>query len=128
MNERILRRGFDGICAGLIAAVIATACSSAGPMANTKVSQAGRAVDDAHQAGATTSASMELKMAEDKLKDAQAAVTKGDYEQASTLADQATVDADYARARATNQRVTKMLDDMKQNIQVLRQELERLPQ
>jgi hypothetical protein len=71
---------------------------------------------------------MELKMAEDKLKEAQAAVTKGDYEQASSLADQATVDADYARARATNQRVTKTLDDMKQNIQVLRLELERLPQ
>ena len=73
MNERIRRRGFDGICAGLIAAAIATGCASARPMANTKVSQAGRAVDEAHQAGATTSASMDLKMAEDKLKDAQAA-------------------------------------------------------
>lgn len=128
MNQWIRRRGFDGICAGLIAAAIATGCASARPMANTKVSQAGRAVDEAQQAGATTSASMDLKMAEDKLKDAQAAVTKGDYEQASALADQSTVDADYARARVTNQRVTKTLDEMKQNIQVLRLELERLPQ
>jgi Domain of unknown function (DUF4398) len=128
VNERIRRRGFDGICTGLIAAAIAAGCASAAPMANTKVAQAGRAVEEARQAGATTSASMDLKMAEDKLKEAQEAVTKRDYEEASALADQATVDADYARARVTNQRVTKTLDDMKQNIQVLRLELERLPQ
>ena len=43
-------------------------------------------------------------------------------------AEQAAVDADYARARATNERVKKMADEMRANIQTLRQELDRLPQ
>jgi flagellar biosynthesis/type III secretory pathway protein FliH len=51
-----------------------------------------------------------------------------DYDQAIRVAEQASVDADYARARAVNERVKKMADEMRANIQTLRQELERLPQ
>jgi chromosome segregation ATPase len=112
---------------GLIA-LVAAGCASARPLASTKVTQAERAIDEAQQSGAVTTAPTELRTAEDKLKEAQAAMAKGDYDTAMRLADQATADADYARARATNMRVTKAVDEMKQNIQALRQELERLPQ
>jgi len=44
------------------------------------------------------------------------------------LAEQAAVDADYARARTASERIRRMADEMRQNIQTLRQELERLPQ
>jgi lipopolysaccharide biosynthesis regulator YciM len=110
-----------------VIALVAAGCASARPLASTKISQAERAVDEAQQVGAVTTASAELRVAEDKLKEAQAAMVKGDYDNAMRLADQAAADADYARARAINVRVTKAVDDMKQNIQVLRQELERLP-
>jgi Domain of unknown function (DUF4398) len=112
----------------LVAALIATSCASARPMADSKVGQADRAVVDAQQAGATANASMELTTAQNKLKDAQAAIAKRDYEEAIKLADQSTVDADYARAKSINQRTSKAIEEMKQSQQVLRQELERLPQ
>lgn len=128
MNEESRRRRVARMAAGLVAALIAVGCASLGPTANSKAVQAERAIDEAQQAGATPAASIDLKTAQDKLKDAQAAIAKGDYEQAIKSADQSAVDADYARARATNQRVTKTVDDMKQNMQTLRQELERLPQ
>ena len=55
-------------------------------------------------------------------------MSKGEYDQAIQAADQAAFDADYARARANNERVKRMADEMLKNIQTLRQELERLPQ
>jgi hypothetical protein len=110
-----------------VIALVAAGCASARPLASTKIAQAERAVDEAQQIGAVTTAPIELRVAEDKLKEAQAAMAQGDYDTAMRLADQATADADYARARATNVRITRAVDEMKQNIQVLRQELERLP-
>jgi hypothetical protein len=121
------RHRLAALSLGLIA-LVAAGCTSARPLASAKVTQAERAIDEAQQSGAVTTAPTELRTAEDKLKEAQAAMAKGDYDTAMRLADQAAADADYARARATNVRVTKAVDEMKQNIQALRQELERLPQ
>jgi hypothetical protein len=52
---------------------------------------------------------------------------EGDHERVIRLADEATIDAEYARARAANQRVNSLADEMGQSIKALRQELERLP-
>jgi Domain of unknown function (DUF4398) len=129
MNQKTRRRLEMGLVWIVLAVPVATGCaSSGGPLANTKVASAQRAVDDAQQAGAAVSVPVELRTAEDKLKAAQIAVSKKDYDQAIAAADQAAVDADYARARASNERVKKMADEMRRNIQTLRQELERLPQ
>ena len=127
MSDWTPRHRLAALSVGLIA-LVAVGCASARLLASTKVTQAERAIDEAQQSGAVTTAPTELRTAEDKLKEAQAAMAKGDYDTAMRLADQATADADYARARATNMRVTKAVDEMKQNIQALRQELERLPQ
>jgi hypothetical protein len=70
----------------------------------------------------------ELRTAMDELRDAQAALASGDYDRAMRLADMASADADYARARSINQRVTTSVDEMRQNIKTLREELDRLPQ
>lgn len=128
MNQRTRKRLELGLVWIVLAVPVATGCASSGPLANTKVASAQRAVDDAQQAGAAVSAPVELRTAEDKLKAAQLAMSKGDYDQAIAAADQAAVDADYARARAGNERLKKMADEMRRNIQTLRQELERLPQ
>lgn len=128
MNQWMRRRLGVGLLWIVLAVPVAIGCASQGPLANTKVSNAQRAVDEAQQAGAAVSVPVELRTAEDKLKAAQLAVSKGDYEQAIASADQAAVDADYARARAVNERIKKMADEMQRNIQTLRQELERLPQ
>ena len=116
------------ITLALIAAGIVLGCSSAGPLATAKLSQAERAVDEAHNASAGTNAAGELRTAMDRLRDAQAAFASGDYDRAMRLADMASVDADYARARSVNQRVTTSVGEMRQNINILREELDRLPQ
>lgn len=127
MNQTLRRFG-SGLGWIALAAPLAVGCSSNGPLASTKLAQAERAVDEAQQAGAAVSVPVELRTAEDKLKAARTAMTQKDYDQAIRSAEQAAVDADYARARAVNERVKKMADEMRANIQTLRQELERLPQ
>jgi hypothetical protein len=122
------RRLGGGLAWIVLAALTVTGCASNGPLASTKIGQAERAVDEAQQSGAAISAPVELRTAEDKLKAAQAAMAKQDYDRAIRVAEEAAVDADYARARALNERVKRMADEMRQNIQTLRQELQRLPQ
>jgi flagellar biosynthesis/type III secretory pathway protein FliH len=123
--RRQLGRGFAWM---VIAAPLAAGCASNAPLATTKLAQAERAVDEAQQSGAAVSVPVELRTAEDKLKAARTAMANKDYDVAIRQAEQAAVDADYARARAVNDRVKKMADEMRANIQTLRQELERLPQ
>src|SRR5262245_48078831 len=107
---------------------MAAGCAGNSALANAKVAQAERAVDEAQQSGAAVSVPVELRTAEDKLKVARTAAASGDYDKAVTVAEEAAADADYAKARAVNERVKRMADEMKKNIETLRQELDRLPQ
>lgn len=114
--------------AALVAVMAAGCASGDAALASAKVSQAERAVNEAKQSNAGVTAPVELKTAEDKLTAARAAAAKGEHNEAMRQADQALADADYARARAVSERVQKAIDEAKRNIQVLHQELERLPQ
>jgi len=107
---------------------VAACGSSQCPVARAKLTQAERAFDEAQQSSAAINAPTELKAAEDRLKDAKEAVAKKSYERAIRAAEQASVDADYARARAANSRINQMVDEMRESIRVLRQEIERLPE
>lgn len=128
MNQRMRRQLGRGLVWIVIAAPLAAGCAGNGPLASTKLAQAERAVDEAQQSGAAVSVPVELRTAEDKLKAARAAMANKDYDVAIRQSEQAAVDADYARARAVNERIKKMADEMRANIQTLRQELDRLPQ
>jgi flagellar biosynthesis/type III secretory pathway protein FliH len=109
-----------------LTSLILPACASRhAPLAHAKLSQAERAFDEAQQAGAAINAPYELKAADDKLKDARAAAAKKDYHEAIRTAEQAVVDADYARARAVHHRVKTLADEMRQGLGALRKELER---
>ena len=113
----------------VLTALMAAGCASSdGPLSQVKVGQAERAVAEAKQGNAAVNAVTDLKMAEDKLASARAALTKEEYKKAIHEADAALADADYARARSVNERVQKALDEAKKNIQTLRQELEKMPQ
>jgi Domain of unknown function (DUF4398) len=110
-----------------LAALSLVGCASHGPLANAKVAQAERVVDDAQQAGAAVSAPVEFRTAQDKLRVAQTEMAKGKNDLAIRSAEQAAIDGEYARALVANQRATARVDEMGQYIKVLRQELERLP-
>jgi Domain of unknown function (DUF4398) len=121
------RWGFlTGMIGLAVTSLVVSACASSyAPLASAKISQAERALDEAHQAGAAINAPYELKTADDKVKDAKAAAAKKEYETAIRSAEQALADADYARARAANHRVKTMADELSQGLGALRKELER---
>jgi hypothetical protein len=116
-----------GILCCIVIAASAMGCASHRPLATAKMTQAERAVEDAQQAGAAVSAPVEFRTAQEKLKAAQADMAKGRHDHAIRAAEQATIDGEYARAVAANERITTMSDEMSQYINVLRQELQRLP-
>jgi len=116
-----------GALSPVIVALSAVGCSSHNPLVSAKLAQAERAVDEAQQAGAAVRAPVEFKNARDKLMAAQTAMEKGRHERAIRSAEQAGIDAEYARARAANQRVNAMAGEMNQSLEALRQELERTP-
>jgi len=116
-----------GAVGALVAALVVVGCASHGPLANAKVSQAEHAVEEAEQAGAAASAPQEFRTAQDRLTTAQTLMARGKHDQAIRAAEQATVDGEYARAVAANQRANTLADEMGQYIKVLRQELDRLP-
>jgi hypothetical protein len=98
-------------------------------LSNAKIDQASRAVDQAKQNTAPLYAPAELKLAEDKLAQARSAVAaQNNYDGAIRWAEQAQADADYARVKASSEKTRKTAEEMQQNIQALRKELERLSQ
>ena len=108
-------------------ALVATGCASSYGISLQRIDQADKAIADAKLGSASLDAAAELKVAEEKLAEAKAAVAKQDYTRAIHLAEQAAVDADYARTKAGTEKLRKIAHEVKQNIHVIRQELERLP-
>ena len=108
--------------------LLAGGCAATnGALSNEKIWQANEAIGAAKESNAALNAPSELKTAEDKIVEATTALTNKDYERAVRLAEEASVDADYARARATTEKAKKAAEEMRQNNKALRQELEGMP-
>ena len=99
-----------------------------GNIPSEKISAGDKAVSDAKGSNASVNAPVELKAAEDKLAAAKAALNKKEYDEASRLAEQASVDADYARAKGSSEKARKKADEIRQNINALKQEIDQLSQ
>jgi hypothetical protein len=112
--------------AAALGLTLAAGCATSSILSSQKISQGDRAISDAQLINASVSAPDELKSAEEKLAQAKEAQAKKDYELATRLAEQASVDADYARARATSDNSQKAVDEMREKNKVLREEVERL--
>ena len=93
-------------------------------VAKGKVSDGERAVNEAKASNASLNAPVDLVAAEGKLSAAKEMLLKDDYDSAARLADEATVDAEYARAKATTEKSRKTAEEMQKNIEVLRQEIQ----
>jgi hypothetical protein len=99
-------------------------CSGFAASSRQKISEGDKALIEAKGSNATVNAPVELKAAEDKLREAKAAFDKEDYNNADRLAEQALADVDYARTKGTTQKVKKEAEEIRQNIETLRQEIE----
>ncbi|KAB0498852.1 DUF4398 domain-containing protein [Pseudomonas vancouverensis] len=86
------------------------------------------AVNNAVSAGGTEFAAVEMKSAQDKLKQAELAMHDKKYEQAKTLAEQAEWDARVAERKAQAMKAEQALKDSRQGVQELRQESQRTVQ
>ncbi|MCK8687040.1 DUF4398 domain-containing protein [Pseudomonas umsongensis] len=86
------------------------------------------AVNSAVSAGGTEFAAVEMKAAQDKLKQAEIAMHDKKFDQAKTLAEQAEWDARVAERKAQAMKAEQSVKDSQKGVQELRQESQRTVQ
>jgi hypothetical protein len=103
------------------AALAVSGCSAAQPPVAT-VASAEMAVRQADESPAPQHAQAELRVAREKLAAAQKALNDEDYEEARRLAEQATVDAQFAQAKANSVQTQQEAAELRKTIDALRDE------
>jgi len=83
------------------------------------------AIAEADQAGASESAPLLLRNARQKLQQAEAAAASDDMKRARFLAAEAAVDAELAAEMARAANAQAAVDELRESIRVLREEIER---
>jgi hypothetical protein len=89
------------------------------------ISGAEMAIEAAEESSASLNAPLELKLAKDKLEQANAAVKQEEFEKAKRLADEALVDAKLAQTRSLATKQKKLADEMRGSIEALQKEIKR---
>jgi cell division protein FtsB len=102
--------------------LLTSGCATNGPLPE-KMGQADEAIRKAAQSNATLHAPDELNAAETKLAQAREAAYKRDYDDAARLAEEASIDADYARYKAATEKTRKRAEELRENIKALRKEV-----
>lgn len=110
----------------ILAAVSAAGCASKGVAPVESMTSAELVIKEARDNNAGINAPLELKFAEDKLAAAKAAVTKEEFLQAKRLADEALVDAKLAEAKSLSVKAKKQAQEMRDTIDTLRHEIDRI--
>jgi len=100
------------------------ACAGVAPME--KMVKLESQIANARQAEAIVYAPLELKFAEDKYELALDAIADKDYDVARQLADEALLDAQFAETKALSVRAEKEAQEMRESIETLRSELNRI--
>ena len=100
--------------------LVLAGCAGNPPSEQYAVTQS--AVNSAVSADGTEFAALEMKSAQDKLKQAELAMHDKKYDEARRLAEQAEWDARVAERKAQAAKAEKAVQDAKQGVQELRQE------
>lgn len=123
-----MQRGWKGYKRWVIRAFFPLAllvgCGPGNPPVGS-INNAETAINRAQESNAGAYAPLDLKLAQEKLNQARAAVNKENYTKAKRLADEAMVDAELAEAKARSGREKRLADEMQENIDALRQEANR---
>jgi hypothetical protein len=110
----------------VVSVLLLGGCASDGVLSTQKITTGEKAIMEAREGNATLTAAAELNAAEQNLTQAREAYAKKEYEKATRLADRASIDAEYARNKATTEKAKKRVEEMRGNIDALRQEIDRL--
>jgi hypothetical protein len=100
-------------------------CAVQAPAPEKQVTLATQSIAQAESSGAVEFAPVELKAARDKLSQAKVAMDKEENLKAKRLADEAMVDANLAEAKARSAKSQKVVEELKESINVLREEMNR---
>lgn len=114
-----------GTAAGLLAAVFLLSCASTGPPPVDTISNAEMVIRRARQNEADKYAPLQIKLAEEKLEKAKAAMDEEAYDKARRIAEEALADAQVAEATAKAKKQKKIADEMEESVDTLRQEIDR---
>jgi hypothetical protein len=104
-------------------ALFAAACSSV-PPPREQMAVSKAAVERA-SGPAGSDAAVELSLARDKLERANLAMGRQDYDEARRLAEEAEADATFAEAKARSVRAAQALQEVRESIRMLREEMSR---
>jgi len=113
-------RGLKLAALAIGSSFILAGCAGNPPSEQYAVTQS--AVNSAVSAGGTEFAAVEMKSAQDKLKQAEIAMHDKKYDEAKRLAEQAEWDARVAERKAQAMKAQKALQDSRQGVQELREE------
>src|SRR5512136_1888325 len=99
-NQMKGKKGIQVLFVVVIALTVVglSGCGGFAALPREKISEGDKAMREAKESNASLNAPAELKVAEDKLAAAKAAFNKKNYDEATRLAEQASVDADFALA------------------------------
>jgi hypothetical protein len=111
--------------AAVLIAIISSGCASKNVAYVESMAGAESAIKEAQSSTATIHAPLDLKLAEDKLSAANAAVKKEEFVEAKRLADEALVDAKLAEAKSLSEKAKKRAREMRDSVESLRQEIQR---
>ncbi|MDY6849231.1 MAG: DUF4398 domain-containing protein [Geoalkalibacter sp.] len=105
--------------------VVLAGCAIQAPAPEEQVSLAAQSIAQAESSGAVEFAPVEIKSARDKLSQAKLAMNRDEHLKAKRLADEAMVDANLAEAKARSAKSQKVVEELKESIRVLQQEMNR---
>jgi len=112
-------------CLVMLLMFVLAGCADKVPPPTQQITLATLSISQAESSGAFEFAPMELKSARDKLSRAKLAMEEEENEKAGRLADEAMIDANLAEAKSRSAKAQKVVEEMKENIRVLRQEMDR---
>ncbi|MDD2318573.1 MAG: DUF4398 domain-containing protein [Geobacteraceae bacterium] len=110
MNNHVYRLACAITLCGLMGV---SGCAGNGKALTEQIANTEKSIAAARDGNASTSAPLELKLADEKLRAAKAAADKKEYDQARTLLEEAQVDADLARAKSESAKAQQFRDSIK---------------
>jgi nitric oxide reductase activation protein len=115
------------LCILGLALLTLAACSTTQQPALSQMALAQSAVERAASAGSSEYASLDLKTARDKIDQAKTAIQSKDkgYRTAERLLEEAEVDAQLAEAKSKTAKSQKIVAELKESINMLRDEIQR---
>lgn len=116
------------VVTSIAALAFLAACASSSPPPTEQLAFANAAVDEARSAGAPEGSPVEMRLAQEKLNQANQAMGAKDYERARFLAEEAEVDAKLAAAKTRSTKADRAVAEVRESIRTLHEEINRRTQ